>query len=227
MHSLMKYLHLISAVFFTAVSLGICYADVPTAEEECRLRNSAICESGGVQFMADGPCPPTARIVRPQGRERCDPISPHGSGAVPMRQVDPQAVDVNAQHTDLAWVGRIERWLLPTLVLTGVLALVVGVSISIRRIRLQRGRGTTTPGPARSMRIRVIAGVISLLLAYHLAGFAFQRTFASFNNHDSAGPVLIAALVWFAAFLFAWPVAHFVIAFLLERAAAFSRQRRT
>ena len=43
----------------------LCRADIPTAEQECRIRNSAVCQSNGVQFLAEGDCPTTAQTVLP------------------------------------------------------------------------------------------------------------------------------------------------------------------
>ena len=45
------------------LTLGISRADVPTAEQDCRNRNAALCETAGVQFVVDGPCAATARTI--------------------------------------------------------------------------------------------------------------------------------------------------------------------
>jgi len=45
---------------------GACLADVPTSLQECRLRNSAICELRGLQYVVEGPCPPPAQTPSSQ-----------------------------------------------------------------------------------------------------------------------------------------------------------------
>lgn len=89
------------------LAAGICHADVPTAEQECRLRNSATCELSGVQYLVEGPCPPGALAIRPQGHERCDAVPQARTAPAPPRP--DKGVAIPAPRQDLAWVGRMER----------------------------------------------------------------------------------------------------------------------
>ncbi len=47
----------------------------------------------------------------------------------------------------------------------------------------------------------VAAGSIGLVTAYHTAGAVFAHVDAGYNNHDSAGPVLIAGGAALLAFV--------------------------
>jgi len=210
----MKAYRIIAASFL--LTLGVCHADVPTSEQECRLRNAAVCESAGVQFIVDGPCPPSARIVRPPGQERCEDLSQAIAVPVPSRSSRLAVAQQPTPHRDLAWVGRIERWLLPALVLAGGLAIVVTAVVIIRRLWLRRDGKEVIPDSARSILVWVASAALSAPVAYRAAGFAFQRVFSSFDNHDSAGPVLIAAPVSFFVFLMAWSIILPAVAFTLR-----------
>ena len=47
----------------------------------------------------------------------------------------------------------------------------------------------------------VISAVIALLASYKAAVLVFHRVFSSYNNQDTAAPLLIAAFAALAAFL--------------------------
>jgi hypothetical protein len=46
-----------------------------------------------------------------------------------------------------------------------------------------------------------VSAVIALLASSKAAGIVFHRVFSGYNNHDSAAPLLIAALAALAGFL--------------------------
>ncbi len=164
------------------LTLAVGRADVPTAEQDCRNRNSAVCETAGVEFLVDGPCPATARTVRPQGLERCDQLAP---------QVTQESIPTPAGNV----VAR------PDLVLVGAL-LAVGVAAwAFRRRHRKRNADDSTRSAGRSVMQSVAAAMIAVLVAWKSAGAAFNHTFGSFDNHDTAAPLLIAAPVAFVVFV--------------------------
>jgi hypothetical protein len=209
--------HLVVPILFLAA--GVCHADVPTPEQECRLRNSAICEfgKGGVQTYMDGPCPAGARTIRPQGREYCDAMSKGGAATVSIDAgLTAKAVAPNSRE-DLAWAGRMERWLIPLLLLASAL-LVAGIGIALLfRRRTDQKTGEVSHGTASLVIQLTASGISAALAAYMAGGFAFQRVFSSFNNHDTAAPALIAAPVALLAAMLAWFSTFAVMALLIGR----------
>jgi len=97
---------------------GLCYADVPTPEQECRIRNSALCEINGVQYLVEGPVLRQRRpsVTRPGALRR----SVAGPATVGQSHstVELQAVAGASPGSGLD--RRIERWLIPALVLGAV-----------------------------------------------------------------------------------------------------------
>jgi hypothetical protein len=71
-------------------------------------------------------------------------------------------------------------------------------------------------GLGRLLLTLLIGVVVAVPLGYWAARAAFGRVFSSFDNHDSAAPVLLAAPVGLAAFLL---VSGFVLAFAAFMAA--------
>ena len=110
------------AAMFLFLVQGLCRADVPTPEQECRLRNAAICEfpASGVQSHVEGACPAATRTIRPPGREACDAASRRLAQPAPVTARMAAPAKAPGAHTDLAWIGRIERWLLPALIYAGM-----------------------------------------------------------------------------------------------------------
>jgi hypothetical protein len=184
------------------LTLTVSRADVPTAEEDCRNRNSAVCETAGVEFVVDGPCPATARTIRPQGAERCDQARAQvREQSIPMASGSVQARRSSTPRDDLARLGQVERWLLPALLLGGGVLAVVIVAWALRRLYRNRNAGNSVRSAGSSV-IQVFAAVtIAVLVAWQAAGAVFQRMFAGFDNHDSAAPVLIAGPVACAVFV--------------------------
>jgi len=178
------------------LALPVCQADVPDARQACQQRNAALCETNGVAFMPTGPCPATAKTLRPAGREDCSKASDAQPGIGP---VEPARSPVAAPHTDFAYIGRIERWLLPLLVIGGSLllgALAIYLLLGQRRQKRQPRASDGHP-----VAVPFGSAAIGLLAAYHAAGAVFAHVDAGFNNHDSAGPVLIAGAAALLAFV--------------------------
>jgi hypothetical protein len=228
------------AVALSWLVVGVGRADVPTPEQECRLRNAAICELNGVQFMVDGACPPSARTIRPPGSERCDEAGrtdtrsgqlsparmPAAQAAAAPTVVTPAPTSTAAAASpaplrDLAWVGRAERWLLPLLLAVGGLLLVGLGVLSVRLVRgwratrKDRSTGEAASELARPLLQGVVAACCALPLGYQAAALAFDRVFSSANNHDTALPWLLAAPLAVLVFLLASGLSFALIALLL------------
>jgi len=200
------------------LTLGVSRADVPTAEQDCRNRNAALCETAGVQFVVDGPCPATARTIRPPGLENCDTVAAQITREpAPSPAAHPATQLPSTPRDDLASWGRVERWLLPALMLVGA-GLVVGVAVwAFRRRHTNRTAGDSARTAGRSIVQLVTAATIAVLLAWQAAGATFNRIFASYDNHDTAAPLLIAAPVAFAAFLLLLPTVFAASTWLLRQ----------
>jgi hypothetical protein len=180
MHSKLRTTLIAAPVLLLTLAVG--RADVPTAEQDCRNRKSALCETAGVEFLVDGPCPATARTVRPQGVERCDDLAP----PVTRASIPTPSGDVAAR---------------PELVLVGAV-LAVGIAAwAFRRRYRNRDADDSTRSAGQSVMQSVAAAMIAVLVAWKSAGAAFNHTFGSFDNHDTAAPLLIAAPVAFAVFV--------------------------
>lgn len=164
------------------LTLAVGRADVPTAEQDCRNRNTAVCETADVEFLVDGPCPATARTVRPQGLELCDHLA---------QQVAQESIPTPAGNV----VARPELMLVGALLAVGVAAWAFG-----RRYR-KRNADDSTRSAGQSVMESVAAAMIAVLVAWKSAGTAFNHTFGSFDNHDTAAPLLIAVPVAFAVFV--------------------------
>ena len=178
------------------LALPVCHADVPDAREACEQRNAALCEMKGVTFMQAEPCPATAKTLRPPGHEDCSRALQAQPKATRAEPAHPPA---KVPHTDLAYIGQIERWLIPLLVIGSCLLLGALAIYLLLRKRRQKGQPAARGGhPAV---VFFAAGGIGLVAAYHAAGAVFAHVDAGFNNHDSAGPVLIAGGAALLAFV--------------------------
>jgi hypothetical protein len=208
------------------LTLAVSHADVPTAEQDCRNRNSALCETAGVEFVVDGPCPATARTIRPPGLENCDAVDAQiNREPAPSPSASPATKPPPTPRDDLARWGRVERWLLPAVVLTGGV-LVIGVAaFALRRLFRNRNADDTAGSAGRSVLQLIAAATIAVLLAWQAAGAAFNRIFGSYDNHDTAAPLLIAAPVAFAVFVLVLPAVFAASAWLLHRLGKALRNR--
>lgn len=194
---------------------GIGRADVPTLEDECRLRNAAVCEINGVEYRLDAPCPATARTLRPLGSERCRGGAQAGSEHLELPATaaarTPPAATSPAQH--LAWLGRNEPWLLP-LLLVGAL-LVAGVAVFVLRQRpARRERPAAEVGTGSQLLQILLAAVLAVPLGHQAAGLALRRVLANFDNRDSAAPWLLAAPVGLLVFLLVSGIAFALLVLL-------------
>jgi len=200
---------------------GVCAADVPTAGQECRLRNAATCELRGVPYVVDGPCPPGARTLRSPGHERCAEAADEGarageSPALAKRVEAPPARPGPAG--DLARVGQIERWLLPAILVFGALLMAGLVAvIALRRRQADRDEAAVEPGVGRTILQLLVAAALAVPLGYQAAGFAFRRIFAGFDNHDTAAPWLLAAPAGAVVFILVTGVGFALLALLLDK----------
>jgi hypothetical protein len=188
------------------LTLSVSRADVPTAEQDCRNRNAALCEAAGVEFVVDGPCPATARTIRPPGLGNCETVAAQVTQeAIPSPSDNPATKPATNPRDDLATWGRVERWLLPALVLLGGVLVIFVAALAFRRLHGNRNDGDPARSAGRSAIRLVTAVTIAVLLAWQAAGAVFNRIFASYDNHDTAAPLLIAAPVALTVFLLTLP----------------------
>lgn len=215
MHSTLRPTLIAASLLLT---LAVSRADVPTAEQDCRNRNAALCETAGVEFVVDGPCPATARTIRPPGLENCDAIAAQVTPEPALSPAgNPATKPTPTPRDDLARWGRVERWLLPALMLAGAV-LVIGVAAwAFRRHHRNRHTGESVGNAGRSIIQLVAAATIAVPVAWQAAGAAFNRIFASYDNHDTAAPLLIAAPVAFAVFVLLLPAVFAASTWLLRR----------
>ena len=181
------------------LSAGLCLlaatgqADVPTERQQCETRNLAICEFGasGVQSTQPGPCPDGSRTIKPSGAEDCTAPTQTARRAMPPSGAP---IAANTQRTDLAWVGDIERWLIPVL-----LYILIGVAALYAWFQIRR-RTVGSPAPRGGAVAVLISGVCAAFCGWKAAAATFSAAFNSFDNHDSAAPLLLATPVWALTF---------------------------
>jgi len=199
------------------LTLAVSRADVPTAEQDCRNRNAALCETAGVEFVVDGPCPATARTIRALGLENCDTAATQVTRKPAPSQPDhPATQPPSTPRDDLARWGRVERWLLPTLVVVGAVLLIGVAALALRRLYRNRNADDSARSAGRSALQLIVAATIAVVVAWRAAGSAFNRIFGSYDNHDTAAPLLIAAPVAFAVFIVVLPAVFATSAWLLR-----------
>ena len=219
----------LAAALLLASAVG--RADVPTLEDECRLRNAAVCELNGVEYRLDAPCPATARTLRPLGSERCRRAAQVGSEhrewpatATAATGTSAAAVTRPAQH--LAWLGRNERWLLPLLLLVGALLLAT-VAVFVLRQRPARREPPAAGASTGSQLLQILlAAVLAVPLGHQAAGLALRRVLAGFDNRDSAAPWLLAAPVGLLVFLLVSGISFALLVLLFGYLSRRSRQQQ-
>jgi len=199
------------------LTLTVSRADVPTAEQDCRNRNAALCETAGVEFVVDGPCPATARTIRPPGLENCDAVAAQVTREPALSPSEiPATRPPSTPRDDLARWGRVERWLLPALMLVGAVFVIGVAAWAFHRRHRNRHTGESVDNAGRSIIQLVAAAAIAVPVAWQAAGAAFNRIFSSYDNHDTAAPLLIAAPVAFAVFVLLLPAIFATSAWLLR-----------
>jgi hypothetical protein len=156
-------------------------------------------------------------MIRAQGLENCATVAAQITGEpAPSPSTIPAATPPPTPRNDLASWGRVERWLLPAVVLVGGV-LVIGIAAwAFRRLYRKRNAGNAARSAGRSVLQLIAAATIAVLLAWQAAGAAFNRIFGSYDNHDTAAPLLIAAPVAFAVFILVLPAAFAASAWLLR-----------
>lgn len=215
MHSRVPTRLIAASVLLLTVTVSC--ADVPTTEQDCRNRNAALCAAAGVEFVVDGPCPATARTIRPPGLEDCDTVAAQITREpVPSPSGSPPARPPPSPRDDLARWGRVERWLLPALVLVGGVLLIGVAALAFRRLYRNRTADDSARSAGRSVLQLIVAATIAALVAWQAAGAAFNRIFGSYDNHDTVAPLLIAAPVAFAVFLLVLPAVFAASAWILR-----------
>jgi hypothetical protein len=96
-------------------------------------------------------------------------------------------------------------------------ALVIGVAAwAFRRHHRNRQTGESVGNAGRSIIQLVAAATIAVPVAWQAAGAAFNRIFASYDNHDTAAPLLIAAPVALGVFVLLLPAIFAASAWLLR-----------
>lgn len=207
---------LVRGIALLLLTLPVCQADVPDARQACDYRNSALCEANGITFLQNAPCPAGAKTLRPPGHEDCTKALEAPPKIV---RSEPAPSPAKAPHTDLAYIGQIERWLIPLVVIGGWL-LLGGLALYLL-LRKRREEQKTASGSGHPIIVFFTAGAIGLVAAYHAAGMAFTQMDASFNNNDSAGPALIAGgaalLVFALVFQLAFALSALLLHALLRR----------
>jgi hypothetical protein len=110
-------------------------------------------------------------------------------------------------------------------VLTGGVLVIVVVALALRRLFRNRNADDAARSAGGSAIQLVAAATIAVLLAWRAAGAAFNRVFGSYDNHDTAAPLLIAAPVAFGVFLVVLPAVFAASAWLLRLLAKALRNR--
>jgi len=96
--------------------------------------------------------------------------------------------------------------------------LVTGIAAwALRRLYRNRNAADSTRNAGRSVLQLIVAATIAVLAAWQAAGATFNRIFDSYDNHDTAAPLLIAAPVAFAVFLLVLPAVFATSAWILRR----------
>lgn len=207
---------LVRGVVFLLLALRVCHADVPDAREACEYRNTALCDANGITFVQNAPCPAGAKTLRPAGHEDCSKAL---QAPPKVSRTEPAPPPAKAAHTDLAYFGQIERWLIPLVVIGG--GLLLGALALYLLLRKRRNKPQTATGSGHPIIVFFTAGSIGLVAAYHAAGAAFTHVDAGFSNHDLAGPALIAGgaalLVFALVFQLAFALSTLALHALLRR----------
>lgn len=198
------------------LSAGASQAYVPTAQEDCANRNSAICEINNLPTMQAGPCPSGAKTIRPAGNEDCTKIAAVRPESRLPETAQPPAQEKYWPKNDMARYAKTERWLLPLLTIGG-LALALGLLIVVIRRQIRQFRNGKPLKEVMSIPALLASSAIGFFVASYSAGFVFNQVSRSFNNTDTAGPVLIGGFAALLAFVAAFQLASSLVALVLLR----------
>jgi hypothetical protein len=162
------------------------WADVPTAAQECATRNEAVCEVNSVTFRVAGDCPPESRTIQSQGHENCNAVHLQVAPApvVQSRQAAPVPVS-EPVSIDMAVPYHI---LIPVL---SLLALAVVVS-ALKVFHRLMGSWAEL---CRVLVLAAFSGLSGAVVGWRAGIYVYHAVYAHFDNHDTAGPWLIAAPV--------------------------------
>lgn len=176
---------------FLAPSPG--HADIPTPEQECRLRNSAICEINGVQHYVEGGCPQGAIVIRPHGNERCDELVQVNKTTGQTNQIKGPPRKPPASKLDTAHSGKTGHWLITALTIAAVLGGIFSILKVLRRLWLQLNEQNSAVGRIASVFRAILSLGLSGYAFYYTFGLVYMRVFDSFSNHETFGPAFFAA----------------------------------
>lgn len=161
-------------------------ADGPTAAQDCASRNEAVCELNSVTFRVSGDCPPDARTIQTQGHEDCS-AAPRLNAATP----EPQARHAVSVPVTVPEPVSLDM-AVPYHVLVPVLSL-LALAIVVTALKVfHRLMGSW----AELLRVLVLAafsGLGGAVVGWRAGIYVYHLVYATFDNHDTAGPWLIAA----------------------------------
>lgn len=180
----------VSAILLFA---GAATADVPSPQEDCMQRNLAVCGyPSGVQSTQPGPCPAGTKTIKAQGHADCSAAMTTSATLA----ASPRPAVAQVRNSDLAWVGGVERWLMPALIYGVAGCALLWAVWRWRRRPSARASSTPVGSPAW-----LASGIIGALAGWKSAGMAFRHAFNSYGNHESAAPLLLSAPIWLGTFL--------------------------
>ncbi|MFO0688249.1 MAG: hypothetical protein U0900_06035 [Myxococcota bacterium] len=172
---------------------GSGYADVPTAQQECVQRNLAVCQfPSGVRTTQPGPCPPGSETLKPQGAEECG-VFRTSTPAIPAYAPPPAESQSPAAHPS-ATAG-VERWLT-----TSLICGLAGVVLLWTLWRMNRRLKREALPPRSGALAWCVCATAGALVGWKAASVAFRHAIDSYDNHDSAAPLLLASPVWLVTF---------------------------
>lgn len=195
-------------IYLGVLFIADAQADIPTPEQECRYRNAATCEINQVTYQVEGPCPPTARTLRPAGRENCAALVQSTSPQPANRISREPATPVQTAEPAPSPNGSRYLRLLALVVVAGLVLIGVGYMLLRNRGALRQAAGTLATW--------LVALALATAGAYASAGWVFRRIFGRFDNHDSAAPALLAMPVAGLTFVLVLAVLTPVLALLFR-----------
>ncbi len=193
---------------------GLGVADVPTAQQECVQRNLAVCRfPSGVRTTQPGPCPSGSQTLKPQGAEDCGVVRA-STPATPAYA--PPSAQIQTRAVHLSSPAGVERWLT-----TALMCGVAGIVLLWTLWRMNRRPKREDVAPRSGALTWCVCATAGAVVGWKAASVSFRQAFDSYDNHDSAGPLLLAAPVWLIVFT---AVSSAVCALLLLGVRYFKRR---